>query len=284
MRKKNIACEELVAGKNVKIDNNVIIKGEKIIIGDNTNIRSGTRIDVKEYFKIGKNSIIGENSIIKGRNIEVGREFYTNHHIEIGGGSCFEKTSSLKCGYWCHLGSYSIINTAMPVKIGNEVGLGRFTNLYTHGAYLSTINGFPVKFAPITIGNQVWIPSATINPGVTIGNNVVIGVNSIITKDIPSGSLAFGNPCKVIEENYYPQKLSFEEKEKRLESIFNTWKIKYQKISELKYLINNVDFNFKNMKIVGKISIESERIRNILRRNGIRFKVETDHEYYEPWK
>ena len=47
-----------------------------------------------------------------------------------------------------------------------------------------------------------WIGGgAIIMPGVTIGDNVVIGAGSIVTKDIPSNMVAYGNPCRVIREN-----------------------------------------------------------------------------------
>ena len=42
---------------------------------------------------------------------------------------------------------------------------------------------------------------AIIMPGVTIGNNVVIGAGSVVTKDIPDHVIAYGNPCRVIREN-----------------------------------------------------------------------------------
>ena len=52
----------------------------------------------------------------------------------------------------------------------------------------------------MTIGNNVWIGgSVTILPGVTIGDNVTIGAGSVVTKDIPSGTVAVGNPCRVIK-------------------------------------------------------------------------------------
>ena len=54
---------------------------------------------------------------------------------------------------------------------------------------------------PVTIGDNVWIGGNTvINPGVTIGSNVVIGSGSVVTKNIPDGVIAAGNPCKVIRQ------------------------------------------------------------------------------------
>ena len=53
----------------------------------------------------------------------------------------------------------------------------------------------------VSIGNDVWIGGNTvILPGVRIGDNVVIGAGSVVTKDIPDWSFAAGNPCKVIRE------------------------------------------------------------------------------------
>ena len=52
---------------------------------------------------------------------------------------------------------------------------------------------------PIRIGNNVWIGcNVTIIGGVTVGNDVVIGAGSVVTRDIPAGVIAFGNPCRVI--------------------------------------------------------------------------------------
>ncbi len=56
--------------------------------------------------------------------------------------------------------------------------------------------------APVVIGDHVWIGGGVIIlPGVTIGNNVVIGAGSVVTKDIPDNVIAYGNPCKVVRAN-----------------------------------------------------------------------------------
>lgn len=60
--------------------------------------------------------------------------------------------------------------------------------------------GLEIAF-PITVGNNVWIGgNVSVLPGVTIGDNSIIGAESVVTKDIPSGVIAAGNPCKVIRK------------------------------------------------------------------------------------
>ena len=54
---------------------------------------------------------------------------------------------------------------------------------------------------PITVGNNVWIGAGvTVLPGVRIGDNVTIGAGSLVNRDIPSGSVAVGVPCRVIKQ------------------------------------------------------------------------------------
>src|SRR5438445_5561759 len=217
-------AEDLVLGKDVTIGEGARIAGGKVVLGDGVVVGRRVDIEVTDRLVVGKGSLIRDGTIVHGRRIELGREFYANHDAEIGGGSCFEATSSLKIGYWFHLGSYAMVNTAMPVTIGNEVGLGRFTNLYTHGAYLSMAEGFPVTYGPITLGNRVWLPSATVNPGVTIGDDVVVGVGSVVMGDIPSNSLAVGTPAHVVRE-HYPPRPSLNEAMEKVRSILNGWQV-----------------------------------------------------------
>ena len=57
-----------------------------------------------------------------------------------------------------------------------------------------------LEFAyPITVGSHVWFgANVTVLPGVTIGDNSVIGAGSVVTRDIPAGVVAVGNPCRVL--------------------------------------------------------------------------------------
>ena len=277
-------ADDLVVGTGVTIGDGTRIRGGRIVLADGAQIGRDVDLHVTEELILGKHSIIGEGTILAGRRIRLGREFYTNHHAEIGGGSCFEKTSSLQAGHWVHLGSYSMINTAMPVTIGDEVGMGRFTNLYTHGAYLSLAEGFPVQFAPITLGSRVWLPSATVNPGVTIGDDVVVGVGSLVTTNLPPHCLAVGVPAKVVREGY-PPRPSDEDVRRRIRELFRAWEVPAEFESEgVRFRVRGAAFDVRARTIEGPVSKESERAKNLLRRMGIRFTVEAVDGAWTPWK
>lgn len=68
--------------------------------------------------------------------------------------------------------------------------------------------------APVHIGKNCWIGAGVIIlPGITIGDNVVVGAGSIVTKDLPSNVVAVGNPCKVMREvNEHDKEYYFKDK------------------------------------------------------------------------
>ena len=284
-----------VFGKECEIGDNLRILGDgKIISGDSVHIGNEVTFNVTEKLVIGDRSVIGDNFVIEGRDIEIGTEFWSGHHCHIGGGSCFEKTSKLRIGYWVHLGNYGMINTARPVVIGNEVGMGIGTKIYTHGAYLPIIDGFPVEFGPVEIGDYMWLPSATVLPNVRIGNNVVVGVGAVVTRDLPSGCLALGVPAKVVKENCYPKKYTQQERRQLIMNFLSHFindiekvTVTYREREDEIWLLNEkgdwVRFNLSDRVIQGESTTLSERLRNELRRYGIRFKSYPQNNEYRRW-
>lgn len=89
------------------------------------------------------------------------------------------------------------------VVIGKNAQIAPNVSIYTAGHPVhpdSRNTGYEYGIG-VTIGDNVWLGGNTvINPGVTIGNNVVIGAGSVVTKDLPDDVIAVGNPCRVLRK------------------------------------------------------------------------------------
>ncbi|MFC3746135.1 sugar O-acetyltransferase [Paenibacillus sp. GCM10012306] len=110
-----------------------------------------------------------------GYNIEIGDNFYVNHNC--------------------------VILDAAKVTFGDNVFIAPNCGFYTAGHPLDVEQrnqGLEYAY-PITVGNNVWFGgNVVVLPGVSIGDNTVIGAGSVVNRDIPSGVIAAGNPCRVI--------------------------------------------------------------------------------------
>jgi acetyltransferase-like isoleucine patch superfamily enzyme len=206
-----ISVRRLRLGAGVQVGRSVAISGGDIALDEGVRVLRNSTVRVTESLIIGAYGTLNEGCEVSGRHARIGQELWMLPGAKIGGGSAFESDSSLETGHYVHVGVDSLINTARPVTIGHEVGLGTRTSIYTHGAYPSALMGFPVAFDGVSIGDFSWVPGAIINPGVRIGRNCVVGVNSLVTKSLPDGCLAAGSPAKVIKEDAYPRVLSADE-------------------------------------------------------------------------
>lgn len=129
-------------------------------------------------------------SVIKKLFCALKREQYLPKFIDRG----------LKVGsHFCKMGGVIIDPShCFHISIGNHVTLAPRVHILAHDASTQMFLG-KTKVQNVTIGNYVFVgASTTILPGVTIGDRVIIGAGSIVSKDIPSNSVAVGNPAKVI--------------------------------------------------------------------------------------
>lgn len=111
-----------------------------------------------------------------GYNIRVGENFYANFNL--------------------------VILDEAPVTFGDNVFIAPNCGFYTAGHPIDAVerNKGLEHARPISVGDNVWIGAGvSVLPGVTIGDNCVIGAGSVVVRDIPSGSVAVGNPCKVVK-------------------------------------------------------------------------------------
>ncbi len=128
---------------------------------------------------------------------------------------CMGENVTVNAPFWCDygckitVGDYFFANRNCQIQDGGGVTFGNnvfigpnccFTTA-EHALNAEQRNAGMEAAMPIKVGNSVWFGAgATVLAGVTIGDNTVIGAGSVVTKDIPSGVIAAGVPCRVIRE------------------------------------------------------------------------------------
>lgn len=112
-----------------------------------------------------------------GRHVHLGRRFYANFNL-------------------------TLVDDG-TIDIGDDVMLGPNVTITTAGhPVLPELRRGGAQFnVPVRIGDNVWVGSGVlIMPGVTVGENTVIGAGSVVTRDIPANVVAVGSPCRVVRE------------------------------------------------------------------------------------
>jgi maltose O-acetyltransferase len=116
---------------------------------------------------------------------------------------------SFRCDYGSHIsiGEETFINydcvflDCNRITIGREVQIAPRVQIYTatHPLDAATRRSKQEFALPVVIKDGVWLGGgAIVCPGVTIGENTVVGAGSVVTRDLPAGVLAVGNPCRVL--------------------------------------------------------------------------------------
>jgi acetyltransferase-like isoleucine patch superfamily enzyme len=132
------------------------------------------RGDNAAEYGFGTGTTMYDNVLVRG-DVKVGQNTW------IGPGCILDGSGgSLEIGDWCSISAGAQIYTHHTVNRSTSLGVA------------------PIDCAPTKIGNGVYIgPNAVIQMGVSIGDKAVIGANSLVNRDIPSGARAFGSPARI---------------------------------------------------------------------------------------
>ncbi len=262
------------------------------VVDIHSSVKIGKNVNIDcERIKLGKFCTIGDNVTITCRSFEVHSWLFMWKGVEVGRGGCTGPNSNIKIGKGVGIFENTVLNPSEPIEIGDYCGIGADVMIWTHGAWLDITQGFPADFGPVKIGDNVWLPARSIVlPNVIIGNNVVIGINSIINRSLPDGCFAAGAPCKVIKENVYPKEVSDDELAKMVRGILNDWNTLiqykldgfepptittnyYKKERKIKLTLGNEEtiYDIRERTIEGGDGDIVEDLRDYLRRRGIKF-------------
>jgi acetyltransferase-like isoleucine patch superfamily enzyme len=238
-----IDAKKTSTGKNITIGKNSIIKADEVTLGNNVTIGDGVEIicdtlnlaegcvignstsllspeitfgmgcrlgnavsaELNEYIRLGNYCSIGNRVKVAGQGISAGTFLWLKDDVIIGGGGSAGPRSYLKMADKVSVFDKSYINLSEEVEIGEGTALSFNVVLITHGAWQPALMGFPAKFAPIKIGaHSVVYLNSVVLPGITIGDYTTIAACSLVNKDIPSNTLAGGNPVEILKRDYPP--------------------------------------------------------------------------------
>lgn len=115
----------------------------------------------------------------------------------------YAKYIGVKVGEGCMISTTNFSSEPYLIEIGNHCRIAPETSFFTHGGLWSQRKKHPGLdyFGKIKIADYTYIgEGAKIMPGVTIGNDVIVGAGSIVTKSIPDGKIVAGNPARIVGE------------------------------------------------------------------------------------
>lgn len=196
-------------GENISIGNNVVF-GTNVVVYDNVSI--GNECEIADHCIIGQpatenpsSTTIGSNCTIRSHSIvysgvSIGDGSSTGHHV------CIRENSRI--GEGCSIGSYS--------DLQGDLKIGDYCRLHSdvHLCKGCELKNFVFIYPRVTLTNDPYPPSmvtkgptigsysqictgSTVLPGVIVGENCLIGAASVVSKNIPDHSLAFGHPAKI---------------------------------------------------------------------------------------
>ncbi len=176
----------VMRGTRFRLDRGAAIsvaRGSRLILGISTRhagapctlrMRSGARLTVH-----------GNAEIFRGTTVLIG----DNAHLEIADKSYINFNSTVTC--------------FEHISVGSGCAISWNTNIFDGNAHELVVDGTPrPRTKPVVIGDEVWIGAgATIMSGVTIGDGAVVAASSVVTADVPSATVAAGNPARVVRKD-----------------------------------------------------------------------------------
>lgn len=190
--------------RSARIGFGVLLQVGDLEIGDEARIGSFARVRARRAV-IGPRSVIGSITTISVATLILGNDAEISS-LNVISGAVDQDRSILELGAHSRIFPMCWLEPGHGIHIGNRVGVGGRSLIFTHGSWANYFRGAPVAFGPVHIEDRVWLPwRVFILPGVTIGADAILGAGSVVTKSIPARSLAGGVPASVRRDDAHAE-------------------------------------------------------------------------------
>ncbi len=198
---KKINATKVILGKNCHIGDRVIISGingpaRRFVLGDYCRIGDDCRIFIDDF---------------------VAGDYFTLHNHSLISGY-----KPMKIGHSVWVGQNSILNGTDYLTIGNGVGIGAYSQLWTHIKHGDTIQGCRWdSTGPLNVGDDAWFVGHVIVSPINAAPKSMALIGSVVTKDMEENCVYGGSPAKNITDKVGPQfeAISDEEKMSRAQNL-----------------------------------------------------------------
>jgi acetyltransferase-like isoleucine patch superfamily enzyme len=219
-----VEAERLHLGRDVVLGDGVVIRGEKVTLGDGAQIQAesqlaartlrlgaGVRVEMRctvgalgeiaEYIEFGDQALLAHDCKMLVPVGIVGDYASIHNHTTING------FAPMLLGHNSWVGQNCMLNANKRLSIGNHVGIGAYSSIYTHGFFGDVLEGCQVhKEAPVTLEDDAWILGAynIISPGVTVGQKGLVLTGSNVVRDVPANHTVGGAPARDMTDRLVP--------------------------------------------------------------------------------
>jgi serine acetyltransferase len=152
-------------------------------------------------------------SLSGGPKIYIGDDVYLSGTLTVMAGRIFPDPE-LRVGSRSFIAAGCLFSVAKSIEIGDDVLIAGGCSISDYSQHpidpekrVTGLQVDPEDVRPVRIGNRAWLGRrATILPGVTIGEDAVIGASAVVTKDVPPGAICVGNPGRILSRTVYDPK------------------------------------------------------------------------------
>jgi acetyltransferase-like isoleucine patch superfamily enzyme len=204
-RGSRISVDELLLGDGVEIGSDVVIDAERVELGHRARIGNGCRVAAiggrGRCFRAGDYFLFGE------RNLSLLPSFVAGDYVSVHHDLLMNGYSACAIGHNTWVGQNCVLNATDKLCIGNNVGIGAYTSIYTHAFNGELLEGCQVfNKAPVTIADNAWLVGSynVVSPGVTIGPRAMILSSSVVSRDVPEGHCVGGIPARDLTDRIRP--------------------------------------------------------------------------------
>jgi acetyltransferase-like isoleucine patch superfamily enzyme len=182
-----------------------------------------------QRIQIGDDVVIEDGVQILAGSLSLGKRSQIKNNTRIWGQSDFSLGSDAYIDQECHF------DLRRDISIGSEVSVSGGCWIYTHMLFLSVLSGAPYKFAPVTVGDRSYLgANVFVLPGISIGNDAIVGARAVVTKDVSPDTVVVGSPAKEIDKTSRKTKtLSDTEKEVIVKEILDHFMKIYDRRTKL---------------------------------------------------